>query len=97
MKKIIEKIIAWLSHWNKDKVLHFSLCLIVALLAGCIAKVIGAENAGVIASAWFAGFLVGVAKEVWDEIDMEGSDEKDWAADITGATLGTLIVVILIV
>lgn len=97
MKKIIGKIIAWLSHWDKDKVLHFSLCLIVALLAGCIAKVLGAENAGVIASAWFAGFLVGVAKEVWDEIDMEGSDVKDWAADITGATIGTILTAILIV
>ena len=97
MKKIIGKIIAWLSHWDKDKVLHFSLCLVTALLAGCVTKMIGAENTGVIASAWFAGFLVGVAKEVWDEIDMEGSDEKDWAADITGTTLGTLIVVILIV
>ena len=97
MKKIIGKIIAWLSHWDKDKVLHFSLCLVVALLAGCVAKVIGAENTCVIASAWFAGFLVGVAKEVWDETDMDGSDVKDWAADITGATIGTLIVVILIV
>lgn len=97
MKKIIGKIIAWLSHWDKDKVLHFSLCMIVALLAGCIAKVIGAEKTCVIASAWFAGFLVGVAKEVWDETDTEGSDEKDWAADITGTTIGTLIVVILIV
>lgn len=97
MKKIIGKIIAWLSHWSKDKVLHFSLCLVIALLGGCVAKMIGAENTGVIASAWFAGFLVGVAKEVWDEIDTEGSDEKDWAADITGTTIGTLIVVILIV
>jgi VanZ family protein len=97
MKKIIGKIIAWLSHWSKDKVLHFSLCLVTALLAGCVAKVIGAEKTCVIASAWFAGFLVGVAKEVWDETDMDGSDVKDWAADITGATIGTLIVVILIV
>jgi hypothetical protein len=36
-----------------------------------------------------------VVKEIYDDISSNGSEETDWAADIIGTTLGTLIVVIL--
>mgnify|MGYP003445834470 FL=1 len=95
MKKLIQRIMLWLGSWPKDKVLHFTICLIISLLAGCIARICGAEWTGVMAAAWFAGFFAGVFKEVWDDIESQGSEESDWAADIVGTTLGAIIVTIL--
>lgn len=95
MKQFFQKILAWLANWPKDKVLHFAACLIIALLAGCTAKMFGAGWQGVMCAAWFAGFIAGVVKEIYDDISSNGSEEADWAADIIGTTLGTIIVTIL--
>ena len=53
MKKLIQRIMLWLGSWPKDKVLHFTICLIISLLSGCIARICGAEWTGVMAAAWF--------------------------------------------
>lgn len=96
MKKWIDKIVSWLSHWPKDKVLHFVMCLIITIVAGCLAKMCGASWAGIIASGWFAGMLAGIAKEIYDEWDTAGSDEGDWAADAVGIVLGMLFLIIMV-
>jgi len=91
MKKIIE----WLTHWPNDKVLHFTLCLFVALGASVAAKVCGCEKFEVMAAGWFAGFFAGIGKEIYDEAKYGGADESDWAADLLGTTLGCVIALIL--
>lgn len=91
----MKKIFDWLGHWDKDKVLHFCLCMIIALVAAVITKICGGDKFAVLAAGWFAGFAAGVIKEIYDEWKYKGSDEKDWAADIVGTTAGTLMAFIL--
>ena len=92
MKKVIE----WLSHWDKDKILHDDLVLTISLLAACVCKLlVSKEWYKITACAFFAGFIAGVAKEVYDEWKYKGADEKDWAADIIGLVRGTLFALIL--
>lgn len=87
----MKKIWNWLTKWDKDKVMHFSLCLIISMIAACIVRVCGGEKYTVIAVAWFAGFFAGVGKELYDEWEYKGADEGDWAADVVGTTLGTIL------
>ena len=87
MKKILE----WLTHWPKDKVLHFALSLLVALVAAVVAHVFGAEKYTVLAVGWFAGF----GKEIYDEAHSGSSDSTDWAADLLGSSLGCIMALIL--
>jgi VanZ family protein len=92
MKKVIE----WLSHWDKDKILHDDLVFTISLLAACVCKLlVSKEWYKITACAFFAGFIAGVAKEVYDEWKYKGADEKDWAADIIGLVRGTLFALIL--
>ena len=97
MKKIIEKIIAWLSHWNKDKVLHFSLCLIISIIAACIVKICKGDTWSIIAAAFFAGFVTGIGKEIYDEWKHGDSDSSDWVSDAIGTVIGTILTAILII
>jgi hypothetical protein len=92
MKKVIE----WLSHWDKDKILHDDLVLTISLLAACVCRLlVSREWYKITACAFFAGFIAGVAKEIYDEWKYKGADEKDWAADICGLVRGTLFSLIL--
>ena len=91
MKKILE----WLTHWPKDKVLHFALSLLVALVAAVVAHVFGAEKYTVLAVGWFAGFFPGFGKEIYDEAHSGSSDSTDWAADLLGSSLGCIMALIL--
>lgn len=97
MKQIIEKIIQWLSHWDADKVMHFALSFFISMLAACITKICGGDTWSTMAAAWFAGFFAGVFKELYDEYRHGDADEKDWAADIVGTTLGTIVALILVI
>lgn len=91
MKKILE----WLTHWPKDKVLHFALSMIVALVAAVVAHVLGAEKYTVLAVGWFAGFFAGFGKEIYDEACSGSGDSTDWAADLLGSSLGCIMALIL--
>lgn len=95
MKKIIEKIIQWLSQWNKDKVLHLLLTMLVALTAASISNVCGGNGVQNCAAAFFAGFVAGVAKEIYDEWRTGGSEESDWAADVVGIVIALVYVITL--
>ena len=93
----MKRIWNWLISWDKDKVLHFALSMIIAMLSALVFKLFGADKATIVAVAWFAGFFAGVVKEIYDEIKYKGADEKDWAADALGTTLGTLLVLLFII
>ena len=94
MKKIIE----WLTGIGKDKWIHFTVCLIITLLAGVITNWLCPDlsKAGVMSAAWTVGFVAGLTKEIYDEIKSGSSDPYDWAADFIGSTLGAIIVLLLV-
>ena len=87
----MKKILDWLTHWDKDKILHDDLVFTISLLAACVCRLfITTEWQVVTACAFFAGFFAGVAKEIYDEWKYKGADERDWAADICGLVRGTI-------
>lgn len=92
MKKIWE----WLTHWSKDKVLHFALSMIVVMVAAVVAHVCGVEKYTVLYVGWFAGFFASFGKEIYDEARSGSSDSTDWAADLLGTTVGCLIALLLV-
>ena len=92
----MKKILDWLVSWHKDKVLHFVLSFIIAIMCACICKVCGGDKFSVLAVAWFAGFFAGIGKEIYDDVKYNGSDSADWAADIAGTTLGMLVSFLLV-
>lgn len=92
----MSKLIEWMSHWGKDKILHDDLVSAISLAAACVCKLfVTTEWQMVTACAFFAGFIAGVAKEIYDEWKYKGADERDWAADIFGLVRGTLFSLIL--
>ena len=92
----MSRIIEWLSRWDKDKILHDDMVLTVSLLAACVCRLlVSKEWYKVTACAFFAGFIAGVAKEIYDEWKYKGADERDWAADICGLVRGTIFSLLL--
>ena len=87
----MEIIIRFIEKVGTDKVIHFALSFLVSVLAAAMAKVLGCEPFTVMAVAWFAGFIAGLAKEIHDEIEYHSADSRDWIADVLGTTLGTLV------
>ena len=93
----MKKIIDFFAQWGKDKILHFALCLVISIVAACIVKACGGDKYAILAGGWFAGFFAGVVKELYDEWKYKGADENDWAADVLGTTLGTILAFLLVV
>ena len=92
----MSRIIEWLSRWDKDKILHDDLVFTISLFAACVCKLFFTTEWQVVtASAFFAGFIAGVAKEIYDEWKYKGADERDWAADICGLVRGTIFSLLL--
>lgn len=80
----------------QDKLLHFTMSMIIALFTGCIAKFFGADKFVVLGAAWFVGLAFGFAKELYDEKFQNGADSKDWVVDVIGTSVGTLIAFLLV-
>lgn len=93
---MVDKILNWLSHWEKDKVLHFSISLIVALLTAVFVKYLGGEPTTVLCTCWFVGFAAGLGKEIYDDLRHDGADPADWASDLVGTTLGMILAYLLV-
>lgn len=91
----MKKIFDYIAQCGKDKVLHFTISLLISITAACMIKVCGGDKYAVLAGAWFAGFAAGIGKEIYDEWKYKGADEKDWAADVLGTTLGTVISIVI--
>ena len=93
----MKKILDWFNKWEKDKVLHVLLSLVISLLAAVVVKAIGGDKFEVLGAAWFAGFAAGFGKEMYDKHSYGVADSADWAADIVGTTIGALIAFLLVV
>ncbi|MBR1447861.1 MAG: hypothetical protein IJ588_03815 [Prevotella sp.] len=78
----------------KDKVLHFAVCLVTALTVAPLTLLLTTEKPLALATGWAAAFVAGMAKELRDEHSYKGADEKDWLADILGATAGTALIAV---
>jgi uncharacterized membrane protein YjdF len=93
MKKIIE----FITSIEKDKWMHFTICLVATLLMAIIFKMCHLDKASIICIPWGVCFLVGLGKELYDEFSKKGdSDAWDFAADMIGATTGCLTVLCLL-
>jgi len=93
---IMSKILDWFAGLGKDKILHDDMTCTISLLAACLCRLfIGKEWETITACAFFAGFIAGVAKEIYDEWKYKGADERDWAADICGLVRGTIFSLLL--
>ena len=92
----MKKILDWFAGLEKDKILHDDLVLTVSLLAACLCKLFFTTEWQIVtACAFFAGFIAGVAKKIYDEWKYKGADERDWAADICGLVRGTIFSLLL--
>lgn len=92
----MKKIINLITSISADKWTHFALSLVISLVTAVIVKACGGDAPSVLAFAWGAGFVAGLAKEILDEIKSKSSDSYDWLADVIGTTLGTLIAYLLV-
>ena len=75
----------------KDKILHFTVCLVTALTVAPLTLLLTPEKPLALATGWTAAFVAGIAKELRDEHAYQGADSLDWLADIIGATAGTAL------
>lgn len=92
----MKKVLDWFAELEKDKILHDDMVLTVSLLAACVCRLlVSKEWYNITACAFFAGFIAGVAKEIYDEWKYKGADERDWAADICGLVRGTIFSLLL--
>ena len=62
MKKIIEAIIQWLAHWDKDKLLHVMIVMIVALTTASILHIAGFATWIVIVGSLVSAAIAAVGK-----------------------------------
>lgn len=93
----MDKIFNFFAQWDKDKLLHVLVTLLVAFVAACITKPFASDPFVIVAVTWFAGFIAGLYKEIRDDVDGTGSDSADWMADVIGTALATVFVLILVV
>lgn len=76
----MKKIFDWFSSFEKDKILHFTLSMMIGLSAALAAKLFGGNIFDMIFVTFAGGLAVGVAKELYDDV----VDETDIIADIIG-------------
>ena len=81
MKKIWDFVV----HVAKDKLLHIVMVAVVTSVAILVCKLLGCGKEAC-AYGWLAGFVVGFAKELYDENKSGTSESGDWLADLIGAT-----------
>ena len=77
--------------FETDKQLHFLACFSVAIVVALVMRKCGNTKLDASLYGWIAAFIVGVLKEVYDEIKYKGADKRDWLADIIGFTIGVVI------
>ena len=92
----MKRILDWFAGLEKDKILHDDMVFTISLFAACVCRLlVSKEWYKITACAFFAGFIAGVAKEIYDEWKYKGADERDWAADICGLVRGTIFSLLL--
>lgn len=77
---------------QRDKVLHFTVCCIVAVCAMVFFKIIAAPLYVATLASFTISMSLGVGKEYGDKTNPYNKwDWKDIIADATGSVIGTLI------
>lgn len=95
----MNKIITWLNG-NMDKVCHFCICLVIAIVFGAIIfhTTVGATAIAAATCGLIAAFIVGLIKEVCDTLFLGGVfGLKDLFADTIGGMVGAILLVLLFV
>ena len=96
---------------GKDKILHFGVCALVALvatmiLAGCVRIEqcmavlgdLGAYDGTCSSGGFLCGVCIGVGKEYGDKVNpYDGWDWYDLFADIVGASVGAVIGMLILI
>lgn len=96
MKKIIEwvkKTFAWIKA-NTDKCLHFTVCVIIAVLFAKISMLFNNASFESVLIGGLSATLIGVIKECIDFLKGEDFDVKDLLADVIGAAAGMILFLI---
>lgn len=90
MKKLLNKVILWLSSIPKDKILHENLSLILCLLLikifKCFMPFVGALVLGGVLT-----FAVGVIKELYDKSGGSKVDPQDLLWDAVGILIAFIV------
>ena len=78
-----------------DKLLHCMVAFILAIVFTLFFKWFKFEPVDAAGLAWIATFIVGMGKEVYDEVKKKSSESKDWLADVVGMNIGALCALLL--
>lgn len=78
-----------------DKLLHCMVAFILAIVFALLFKWFKFSPIDAAGLAWIATFIVGMGKEVYDEVTKKNSESKDWLADAVGMTIGALCAMLL--
>ena len=80
MKRLYNKLV----NVEKDKLLHFIVMFIITLIIYGVAAKITHSKVSAIGISWFVFFIIGIAKEAYDEHKHHDAEEGDWIADMIG-------------
>ena len=73
-----------LTNIEKDKLLHFIVMFIITLIIYGVAAKITHSKASAIGISWFVSFIIGIAKEAYDEHKHHDAEDGDWIAGMVG-------------
>jgi VanZ family protein len=82
--KVLKSIYNWIVNVEKDKLLHFIVMFILTLAVYGVAAKITHSKVSAIGISWFVSFIIGIAKEAYDEHKHHNAEEGDWIADVLG-------------
>lgn len=77
-----------------DKLLHMLVTSFIVMISTLIFKLCGCGVESV-AFGWGVAFVIGIGKEIYDEATNKSSEEKDWVADLIGATTTAVCLLLL--
>lgn len=69
---------------EKDKLLHFIVMFILTLIIYGVTKKVAHSKVSAIRVSWFVSFVIGIAKEVYDEHKHHNAEDDDLIADMVG-------------
>lgn len=81
--KVLKSIYNWIVNVEKDKLLHYTISLILALTIYTIWHCFDSKIDS-ICWTYCISFVITLSKEIYDEYVSGTSDDKDWSADMLG-------------
>lgn len=78
-----------------DKLLHCMAAFVLAIVFALVFKWCKFEPVEAAGLAWIATFIVGMVKEVYDEVTKKSSESNDWLTYTVGMTIGALCALLL--